>query len=133
MERISQEPLIVLDGAHNEQGIKRLAENINNEFKNRHIYVIFSALERKNVEGMLEQLLEISNAEIYLTNFDYAGVMRLEKNYQRIDEDRINIVSLWHFGLANILEKISDDDMILVTGSLYFVAEVRKLIKDLIS
>ncbi|MCO8297707.1 bifunctional folylpolyglutamate synthase/dihydrofolate synthase [Tetragenococcus halophilus] len=133
MERISQEPLIILDGAHNEQGIKRLAENINNEFKNRHIYVIFSALERKNVEGMLEQLLEISNAEIYLTNFDYAGVMRLEKNYQRIDEDRINIVSLWHFGLANILEKISDDDMILVTGSLYFVAEVRQLIKDLIS
>lgn len=131
MERISQDPLIVLDGAHNEQAMKRLVENINKEFKDRHIYVLFSALERKNVTSMLEQLLEIPNADIYLTNFDYAGALRLEKNYQRINEKRINVVSLWQFGLANILEKISSDDMVLVTGSLYFVAEVRKLIKEL--
>lgn len=131
MERISQDPLIVLDGAHNEQAMKRLVENINKEFKDRHIYVLFSALERKNVTSMLKQLLEIPNADIYLTNFDYAGALRLEKNYQRINEKRINVVSLWQFGLANILEKISSDDMVLVTGSLYFVAEVRKLIKEL--
>jgi len=131
MERISQDPLIVLDGAHNEQAMKRLVENINKEFKDRHIYVLFSALERKNVTSMLEQLLEIPNADIYLTNFDYAGALRLEKNYQQINEKRINVVSLWQFGLANILEKISSDDMVLVTGSLYFVAEVRKLIKEL--
>lgn len=133
MEIISQDPLIILDGAHNEQAMKRLTENMNQEFKNRHIYVIFSALERKNVESMLKQLLEIPNADIYLTNFDYSGVLRLEKNYQEMNEKRINVVSLWQFGLANILEKIASDDIILVTGSLYFVAEVRKLIKDLIS
>ncbi|MDN6344341.1 MAG: bifunctional folylpolyglutamate synthase/dihydrofolate synthase [Tetragenococcus koreensis] len=133
LEKISQNPLIVLDGAHNEHAMKRLVENMNDEFKDQHIYVLFSALERKNVEGMLKQLLEISNAEIYLTSFDYPGVLRLEKNYQAINEKRINVASLWQFGLANILDKISNDDMILVTGSLYFVAEVRKLIKDLIS
>ncbi|MDN6639611.1 MAG: bifunctional folylpolyglutamate synthase/dihydrofolate synthase [Tetragenococcus sp.] len=133
MECVSQEPLIILDGAHNEQAMQRLAENMNNEFKNRSIYVLFSALEKKNIEGMLEQLLDIPRAEIYLTNFDHPGVLRLEKNYQIVDEERINIVSLWQFGLANILDKISSDDIILVTGSLYFVSEVRKLIKDLIT
>lgn len=133
MERVSQEPLILLDGAHNEQAMQRLAENMNNEFKDRPIYVLFSALEKKNIEGMLEQLLAIPRAEIYLTNFDHPGVLRLEKNYQIVDEERINIVSLWQFGLANILDKISSDDIILVTGSLYFVSEVRKLIKDLIT
>lgn len=133
MERISQDPLIILDGAHNEQAMKRLVENMNTEFKERRIFVLFSALERKNVEGMLQQLLEISRAKIYLTNFDYPGVLRLEKNYQQVNEKRITIVSLWQFGLANILDKISSDDIILVTGSLYFVAEVRQLIKDIIS
>lgn len=133
MERISQNPLIILDGAHNEQAMKRLVENMNTEFKDRRIFVLFSALERKNVEGMLQQLLGISQAKIYLTNFDYPGVLRLEKNYQQVNEERITIVSLWQFGLANILDKISSDDIILVTGSLYFVAEVRQLIKDIIS
>ncbi|KFN91709.1 dihydrofolate synthase/folylpolyglutamate synthase [Tetragenococcus muriaticus 3MR10-3] len=82
---------------------------------------------------MLQQLLGISQAKIYLTNFDYPGVLRLEKNYQQVNEERITIVSLWQFGLANILDKISSDDIILVTGSLYFVAEVRQLIKDITS
>ncbi|GMA46565.1 dihydrofolate synthase/folylpolyglutamate synthase [Tetragenococcus muriaticus PMC-11-5] len=133
MERISQNPLIILDGAHNEQAMKRLVENMTTEFKDRRIFVLFSALERKNVEGMLQQLLGISQAKIYLTNFDYPGVLRLEKNYQQVNEERITIVSLWQFGLANILDKISSDDIILVTGSLYFVAEVRQLIKDITS
>ncbi|KFN91708.1 dihydrofolate synthase/folylpolyglutamate synthase [Tetragenococcus muriaticus 3MR10-3] len=47
MERISQNPLIILDGAHNEQAMKRLVENMTTEFKDRRIFVLFSALEEK--------------------------------------------------------------------------------------
>ncbi|MCD5003290.1 bifunctional folylpolyglutamate synthase/dihydrofolate synthase [Enterococcus saccharolyticus] len=131
MERISEEPLVILDGAHNEHAIKRLVENIKQEFSNYRIHILFSALETKEISTMIHQLLELPNANIYLTSFDYPKALRLEKNYQKIDEKRIQIASLWQFGLADILEKAEEDSLVLVTGSLYFVSEVRNLLQEL--
>ncbi len=131
MERISQQPLVVLDGAHNEHAIKRLIDNLKKEFSDYRIHVLFSALETKDITSMLQQLLTVPRAEIYLTTFDYPNALRLEKNYQMLDEKRLTIVSLWQFGLADLLEKADSDDLILVTGSLYFVSEVRKLLQEL--
>lgn len=132
MEKVSQEPLIVLDGAHNPHAMKRLVENVKNEFQVAKVYILFSALERKDIQGMVRQLLTIPNAEIYLTSFDYPNALQLEKNYQQIDPKRIRIASLWQFGFASILEKASSEDLVLVTGSLYFISQVRSLIKELI-
>ncbi|TXW87438.1 bifunctional folylpolyglutamate synthase/dihydrofolate synthase, partial [Klebsiella pneumoniae] len=36
--------------------------------------------------------------------------------------------SLWQFGLAELLEKMTNEDLLLITGSLYFVSEVRELL-----
>lgn len=131
MERISEHPLVILDGAHNEHAIKRLVENMKQEFSNYRIYVLFSALETKEISQMIHQLLELPNANIYLTTFDYPKALRLDKNYQKINEKRLQIASLWQFGLADILEKAEEDSLVLVTGSLYFVSEVRNLLQEL--
>jgi dihydrofolate synthase/folylpolyglutamate synthase len=131
MERISEQPLVILDGAHNEHAMKRLIENMNQEFSNYKIHVLFSALETKEIKGMIQQLLELPNADIYITTFEYPKALRLEKNYQRIDEKRLQIASLWQFGLADILEKADNDSLVLVTGSLYFVSQVRQLLQEI--
>lgn len=131
MERMSSEPLIILDGAHNEHAMKRLVENMKREFNNYHINILFSALETKDISKMLEQLLEIPNSEITLTSFEYPKALDLAKNYQNVDESRITVASLWQFGLADLLERTSSEDLILVTGSLYFVSEVRQLLQTI--
>lgn len=131
MEKISEEPLVLLDGAHNVHAMKRLVQNMKKEFKQYHIHILFSALETKDIEAMLLQLLEIPEADIHLTSFDFPKALRLEKNYEKIDESRISVVSLWQFGLANILQSAGSDDLILITGSLYFIGEVRKLLKEI--
>jgi dihydrofolate synthase/folylpolyglutamate synthase len=131
MERISEQPLVILDGAHNEHAMKRLIENMNQEFSNYKIHVLFSALETKEIKGMIQQLLELPNADIYITTFEYPKALRLEKNYQLIDEKRLQIASLWQFGLADILEKADNDSLVLVTGSLYFVSQVRQLLQEI--
>ena len=46
----------------------------------------------------------------------------------KLNEARISIVSLWQFGLAELLEKMTNEDLLLITGSLYFVSEVRELL-----
>lgn len=128
MERLSQEPLILLDGAHNDHAIKRLVENMKKEFKDYQIHILFSALSTKDVRGMIEQLLELPNARIYVTTFDYPKAIHLDDHFTELPEDRITVVSLWQFGLAELLEKMTNEDLLLVTGSLYFVSEVRELL-----
>ena len=128
MEKISNEPLIIIDGAHNTHAMERLVETVREEFTNYRIHILFSALETKNVDEMLQQLLTISKAEIYLTTFDFPKAIHLSDDYQQLNEARISIVSLWQFGLAELLEKMTNEDLLLITGSLYFVSEVRELL-----
>lgn len=128
MERISSEPLVIIDGAHNVHAMARLVDTMKEEFSDYRIHVLFSALETKNVNEMLQQLLAIPQAEIYLTTFDFPKALHLADGYQELDEKRISTVSLWQFGLAELLEKMTNEDLLLVTGSLYFVSEVRELL-----
>ncbi|OTP09671.1 folylpolyglutamate synthase [Enterococcus sp. 10A9_DIV0425] len=130
MERISKEPLVVLDGAHNTHAMNRLVQNLKKEFKGYHINVLFSCLQTKEVNKMLEQLKEIPNADIYVTTFDYPKAIQLSE-MQGMMDDKLSIVSLWQFGLAEILEKMSEEDVLVVTGSLYFISEVRQLLVEL--
>ncbi len=80
---------------------------------------------------MLEQLLQIPQADIYMTTFDFPKAVNLAAGYQEIDSKRISTVSLWQFGLAELLEKMTNEDLLLVTGSLYFVSEVRELLRSI--
>ena len=129
MEKISDEPLIVMDGAHNGHAIKRLAEYMKREFRGYTIRILFSALETKDVDQMLSLLSEIPNAHIYLTTFEYPKALDLSR-FDKSDS-RFDVVSLWQFGLGELLEDMGADDLLLITGSLYFVSEVRQLLLNL--
>ncbi|EOL49349.1 bifunctional folylpolyglutamate synthase/dihydrofolate synthase [Enterococcus caccae] len=130
MEKISDEPLIILDGAHNDHAMRRLAENLKKEFPNREIHILFSALASKNIDQMITILRGVPNVHLYLTTFDYPRAIELTK-MEHFEDDKTEIVSLWQFGLGEILEKMSADDLMLVTGSLYFVSQVRELLMNL--
>ena len=40
----------------------------------------------------------------------------------------IKTAAAWQLGLADLLEKSMADDLILITGSLYFVSEIRQFL-----
>jgi dihydrofolate synthase/folylpolyglutamate synthase len=130
MERVNEEPLIVLDGAHNDHAMRRLAENLKKEFPDKQIHILFSSLASKNIREMISYLRTVPNAHLYLTSFDYPRAVDLTK-LEGFANDQTEIVSLWQFGLGEILEKMSSDDLLLVTGSLYFVSQVRELLLTL--
>ena len=112
---------ILLDGAHNKDGIAHLVESLE---KNEHrtIHVVFACFKDKNIESMLIELGRISN-DITLTTFNHKRA-RNEEDYflylgdYSFNEDYISLIK----------EKISlyPDDLILVTGSLAFVGVVKK-------
>ena len=124
MEIVSRDPLIILDGAHNFDGIKKLVESIDN-FKFKKLYLIMSILSDKEHKKMLEEISSYTD-EVVFVNLDYkrgtspedlkkeASAYGLKAEVMSV-EDAIN-----HYQ-----EKYEDGDLILITGSLYFVSEAR--------
>ncbi|MFR6449374.1 MAG: bifunctional folylpolyglutamate synthase/dihydrofolate synthase [Peptoniphilus grossensis] len=124
MEIVSRDPLIILDGAHNFDGIKKLVESIDN-FKFKKLYLIMSILSDKEHKKMLEEISSYTD-EVVFVNLDYkrgtspeelkkeASAYGLKAEVMSV-EDAIN-----HYK-----KKYEDGDLILITGSLYFVSEAR--------
>ncbi|HEM3629241.1 TPA: bifunctional folylpolyglutamate synthase/dihydrofolate synthase [Streptococcus suis] len=120
LELVVQEPKIYLDGAHNVPAIERLVEFI--QVQDEPVTILFSALRRKDFQEMLELLEEKSpHTPLVLTSFAYDGALSEEnrqgreyvENYQQFIED-------WQSSKQGIL---------IVTGSLYFISEVRRIFK----
>ncbi|WP_105256564.1 bifunctional folylpolyglutamate synthase/dihydrofolate synthase [Streptococcus suis] len=120
LELVAQEPKIYLDGAHNVPAIERLIEFIQEQ--EEPVTILFSALRRKDFQEMLELLEEkLPHTALVLTSFAYDGALSEEnrqgrdyvENYQQFIED-------W---------QSSEQGMLIVTGSLYFISEVRRIFK----
>lgn len=126
-ELVLQEPLVMLDGAHNEDGIKRLRQMLKERFATQHIYVIMAILADKQVELMLEQIKSLPNVTLIAVTFEaprkVADIVALKK------KEQIQVEMDWATAFKQVLNEMSVDDMILFTGSLYFIAEVRKYFK----
>ncbi|MDH6365798.1 dihydrofolate synthase/folylpolyglutamate synthase [Enterococcus sp. PF1-24] len=130
MEKMSNEPLIILDGAHNDHAMERLIKNMKSEFGDYQINILFSAITTKDIQGMIQQLRKIPNVRIYLTTFDYPKALDLS-DFNHLEDEKVTIVSLWQFGLAELLESMGSDELLLLTGSLYFISQVRELLVSL--
>lgn len=119
LERIR--PQIYLDGAHNLPALTRLVEFIQGKIQQGYqVHILFGALKRKDYQGMLGYLSEqLPQVELKVTGFDYQGSLeeRDIAGYKMVDSYRDFI--------REFEEKANDQDLLFVTGSLYFISEVR--------
>ena len=77
---------------------------------------------------MLSMLLEVPHTKIVVSSFEHPKSIQMTEHFEQMAPDKLSVVSLWQFGLAEILENMQEEDMLLVTGSLYFVSQVRELL-----
>ncbi|WIV67823.1 dihydropteroate synthase [Natrialbaceae archaeon AArc-T1-2] len=124
-EVIETEPLVVLDGAHNPGACERLAETLSS-FAYDDLHLVVGAMHEKDHQGMAEALptpdvvtacrpaLDRAEDETTLaTVFERAGVDAVETEPDVAD------------AFAGALAAADADDCVLVTGSLFAVAEAR--------
>jgi len=119
LERIR--PHIYLDGAHNLPALTRLVEFIQGKIQQGYqVRILFGALKRKDYQGMLGYLSEqLPQAELKVTGFDYQGSLD-EKDVAGYD-----LIPSYGDFIREFEEKANDQDLLFVTGSLYFISEVR--------
>lgn len=120
-EIMRSNPFFVIDGAHNAHGMNALVSSMP---RYPNLRVICSALQDKELEEMIALLKRISQ-DIVVVHFD---------STRAIDEKRVHAISNVTWGgeyQPLIQEAWKDTKPILVTGSLYFIAEVRKYLMEL--
>lgn len=119
IEQVKENPLMIIDGAHNNESVEALTDTIKNYYDNSKMDILFSAIKGKPISGMLNRLSEIAN-KIYFTEFDFPKALTKEELAEDVNVENIEFID-------DYLEFINryDGDGLLITGSLYFISEVK--------
>lgn len=127
-ETVSRNPLIILDGAHNPDGVKNLAKTIKLHYPDKKINVIFACLQEKDIDKMLTPLYKVAR-KITFTSFSFHRAADAEDIYNRADFPSKFFAKDWRKTVRNQMDESADDELLVVTGSLYFISQVRNFLK----
>lgn len=123
-ETLRTDPLLIIDGAHNVAGVQELARTIQQRFAKQTVHVIFGALTDKEYQEMLLMLADLPNVNLHVVSFK-APTSRVAIDPTKVVADLqrsdIQVHADWQTALATV----AGDDPVIMTGSLYFVSEVR--------
>lgn len=123
-EQVHERPRVVLDVAHNVDGIGRLKEQL--EFENfRHLHIVLGMVKDKDISAVLELLPH--HASYYFTRAQIPRALdesslKLQANAAGLKGDAYPDVNT---ALKAALTHAHQDDLVLVCGSVFVVAEVR--------
>ena len=131
MEIMQQEPLVVLDGAHNLPGVQALKQSLQTYWQDRTIHILAAILDDKLFQPMIDELLTIPNAQLTLTNFQNPLHRQVVQPGELVANEarQINYEANWRTALRQLIKQANPRDVVIITGSLYFVSEVRPLFK----
>ncbi|MGO2093438.1 MAG: bifunctional folylpolyglutamate synthase/dihydrofolate synthase [Mammaliicoccus sciuri] len=124
IEKVQEEPLILIDGAHNKESIDALVDTLKQYYTGKKIDVLFAAIDGKPIGKMMSSIEEIAN-RFYVTTFDFPKALPIDAVYDYLEHHHIEKVQDY----PQFIEQY-DGELLVVTGSLYFISEVRKLFKD---
>ncbi|UXV33743.1 bifunctional folylpolyglutamate synthase/dihydrofolate synthase [Staphylococcus sp. IVB6181] len=119
IEQVKAEPLVIIDGAHNNESIDALVDTIKNYYHKDKVDILFSAVSGKPIHHMLEDLSEIAN-QVYITDFDFYRAKPKEEIAQEAENFNPILIDDYNTFIENY-----EGDTLVITGSLYFISEVK--------
>lgn len=131
LEIVSRDPLMILDGAHNPHAIKALLVTLQERFADYHKEILFTCIKTKALEDMLDLLGAMPDIELTLTHF--ADSRATDENVLKEAAKSRNLsYQDWHdFLEQNLTDKKEEKQTVrIVTGSLYFLSQVRAYLME---
>lgn len=122
IEIVSEDPLIIIDAAHNRAGIKALTEVIKQLFNNKKILILLSIMKDKEADVMTAELSGLG-ADFLVTKAENERSMEPEELAKMIQNCKI--FPDWKDAVSYISEASKDYDLTLITGSFYLIGPVR--------
>ena len=130
LEVLSGEPMMILDGAHNPHAIKALVATLQERFADYHKEILFTCIKTKALDDMLDLLETVPNSQLTLTHFDDSRATD-EKVMQEVAASRKLNYQNWQEFLEQKLKEDEEKQTVrIVTGSLYFLSQVRAYLME---
>lgn len=123
-EIVSNAPLVLIDGAHNEEGMEALANELSARYSTKKIKAVFAALHDKKLDGMLRRLDGITE-QITFTDFEYPRAAKAEELYGISHAKEKKVVHDWQEAIRKVIQDLTAEEMLVITGSLYFISRVK--------
>jgi dihydrofolate synthase/folylpolyglutamate synthase len=124
LERVANNPDIILDGAHNPAGARALASYIQQFFAHEPIRIVFGAMRDKAVDEVISTLFPLA-AEVMVTTPDQPRALNAESLLEVSDHPNIVVAPTVPDAIRMIREKPMTT---FITGSLFLVGEARRLL-----
>jgi len=130
LEVVGTRPLVLIDGAHNQEGVGGLAEALDNEFPDtRRIAVVGFRGDRlpgdllRHLAGMIDEVI-VTEAD----DGDVVPAAEIVAAAHEVFGPDIAVESVTPVAraVATALARSGPDDMVVITGSLYVVGEARR-------
>jgi dihydrofolate synthase / folylpolyglutamate synthase len=127
-EIVSENPFVVLDGAHNDEGITALVHELTQRYHDRKIHIIFCAMKDKKLDKMIGKLDEIAD-KITFVSFEFPRAAAAETLFEISQSANKFANEDWQSVIREEIGNLQDGSMLVITGSLYFISEVKSFLK----
>ncbi|MGG8953749.1 MULTISPECIES: bifunctional folylpolyglutamate synthase/dihydrofolate synthase [Staphylococcus] len=119
IEKVKDDPLMIIDGAHNLESIEALIKTLKDYYKIDNVDVLYAAINGKPIHAMVDQLKTIAST-MYITDFDFPKACTKEEIYDEIRFEQKETVD----DFVQFIENYEGQGLV-ITGSLYFISEVK--------
>ncbi|MCR5526555.1 MAG: bifunctional folylpolyglutamate synthase/dihydrofolate synthase [Lachnospiraceae bacterium] len=130
-ELLQQKPDVIIDGSHNEEGVGVLAESLHQYFNDKKILFITGVLADKAYDKMMAEIIPLAKCFYTVTPPTPRALSSEDLASYLLDNGAPKAVACDQpeKALRQALSDASEDDVICAFGSLYYIGEIRSLLK----
>ncbi len=131
MEPIATSPLVLIDGAHNADGVATLVDSLGEEYPTVKWHVVLGIMGDKNIDAMIEELAPIAAGFVVTAARSERATPPLElaKRVEAVVDVPVLVAEEADYAVDMARAEAGADGHVLVAGSLYLVGEVRSHLK----
>lgn len=132
MEVVAHHPTILLDGAHNPAGVKGLAVALREHFTWGRLHLVIAVSRHKDLDGIVRPLAPLADIAYVARNTSDRSVDAIPIADRFGAEGKpVQLFGSVAEALDAARAAAGDGDLILVTGSLYTVADARRALGEI--
>lgn len=132
LEVLREEPLLLVDGSHNPQGMQATVESLRQYFPDEKLIFIFGAMADKELDVMIPMFLPLAK-KVYITAPSMPRAMKPEellsvcKEYCGENDAPEFVVCSQVTEAVSFAGQEPKDEVIVAIGSLYLVGEIKQV------
>ncbi|WP_138415499.1 bifunctional folylpolyglutamate synthase/dihydrofolate synthase [Aquibacillus sediminis] len=128
-EQMSSCPRVIVDAAHNQEGLRAFVQAVERYFPSKQKTLIFAAFQDKPLTKMVPQLDSKLFDQVTFTSFTHQRASTAETLAQLSSHENKQVMPDWKLAILAVLHK-DEQSLVFVTGSLHFIGLVKQYFEN---